>query len=81
MTKNVHVPGTREQMNGVRKIPQGVKIETGIAKFDDAWDRAKRLQKASKNGETFNVSGVGGDYCLLKYGAKLEPDLAYLHMT
>jgi len=81
MKQNTHVPGTREQMNGSRKLPQGVKVASGIKSFDTAWDRAKRLEKQAKNGETYNVSGVGGDYCLLKYGAKLEPDPAYLHMS
>lgn len=75
------VPGTRDQMNGTRMIPQGVKIEAGFKEFDVAWEAAKRLQRKAKHGETFNVSGVAGDYCLLMYGAKLVPDVAYLHTT
>jgi len=77
--KNSRIPGTREQINGVRKTPNGVRIESGIANFDAAWEKAKKLERNAKNGETFNVSGFAGNYCLLKYGAKLEND--YIHMT
>lgn len=80
------ITGTREQINGARVLPQGFKLGYRFEKIEQAQAKCDYLNKLSEQilhgkGSTFNVSGVSGNYCILKYTDIPVIDSRYVHMT
>jgi len=73
---------SRELINGARLLPQGYKLDERYSEFADASERVKTLTKQAKKqntGITYNVSGFGGNYCILAYTDNKVIDRRYSH--
>lgn len=67
----------RNLINGARMMPQGYRLGERITKFEDAHKIAKQMQREDRSNNTYSVSGVAGNYHILKYEKKLIADPAF----
>lgn len=74
--------GSREAINGYRKLPQGYRLDESYEAWKEAYKRVKDLNKAAKKqktGFTYNAQGVTGDIKILCYTGKSVIDRRFAH--
>lgn len=74
--------GTRERINGLRKIPKGTQLNIQYLKYEDAVRDANGLNRSYMSTKfNYAVSGVKGNYCIIRYENEPVVDTRFAYIT